>query len=243
MENFRTMKYSVYIIAICSFLITGCAKLKNDITKSVPLEAFNEIEIGASFEIELRESTNYNIEISGSEYFAEKVTFAVVDSVLTLNTDAKGKWLHPKKNKIKLIIDCPALKKCTAYETCNLKTLNPITTHEFGYIAGGKLNTANIEVNNDVCYFWNNSPCGGTITFSGTCNEFKSWGNSLISVNAKNLATSYAYIENKSKNDVLLTVTGILQYAITGKGNIQVFGQPAVVDLITDTGDGQLILH
>jgi hypothetical protein len=62
-------------------------------------------------------------------------------------------------------------------------------------------------------------------------------------VNAKNLVTSYAYIENKSKNDVLLTVTGILQYAITGKGNIQVFGQPAVVDLITDTGDGQLILH
>ncbi|ASS50544.1 MAG: hypothetical protein A3D31_13350 [Candidatus Fluviicola riflensis] len=242
MEKSRAMKNVVYLLLSCVFLLAGCAKMNNDVTKSVELEAFNEIELGESFEIELRESPTYHIEISGSEHFVDKVTFGIVNGSLVIDTDARAKWMHPKNNKIKIVIDCPALRKCTAYETCNIKTLNPITTPEFGLIVGGKLNTANIEVNNDICYFWNYYPCGGKITFNGACNQFKLWGNSLITVNARNLVTSYAYIENKANNDVSLTVTGILQYTIGGKGNIRAYGQPTVIDLISDTGEGELIL-
>jgi len=42
---------------------------------------------------------------------------------------------------------------------------------------------------------------------------------------------------------VFLTVTGIQQYAITGTGNIQAFGEPTVIDVVSNTGGGELILH
>jgi hypothetical protein len=60
-------------------------------------------------------------------------------------------------------------------------------------------------------------------------------------VNARDLQTDYALIENGSQGDCIVNVNTTLEYSITGIGNIKYSGTPSQIVQRAITGTGQLI--
>ncbi|MFN5371766.1 MAG: hypothetical protein ACK5B6_09915, partial [Bacteroidia bacterium] len=72
----------------------------------------------------------------------------------------------------------------------------------------------------------------------------KIWNFAIMRVDASACKTRYAWVENSSKADVLVDVNEQIDYAIGGKGNIYVEGNPAkIVELKPATDDGKLIIY
>ena len=79
---------------------------------------------------------------------------------------------------------------------CDIKTSNPITSNEFGLVLMGKVNHANLELDCNNFYYWNNFPCGGNLTLYGKTNILDLWNFAIMSIDAKNLIAQNAKIEN-----------------------------------------------
>ncbi len=231
------------LLLICLSLLFSCKKEIMEKSIISELEPFNQIEFNNAFEVFITEDSIFSIRIVGDEKAIEDVSFKVENNTLSINNDGKMRWLSPTKNKIFIYIYSQALSKIEAAEGCNIQTLNPITSEEFGLILKGKMNQASLELNSKIFYYWNNFPCGGKLTLWGETEELKIWNFAIISVDAKNLTAKYAIIENSSKGDCEVTVLNKLEYSISGTGNIHLYGSPSEIIVNNLSSSGRLIQH
>lgn len=237
----QQVKYLLFILVIAAF--SGCQKYKNRVSEEHQLDGFHTLILDDSFEVELVESDGYKVTIEAAEKYIDQIKWEITDSTITFTNESKRKWMHPAHNKIKLRISCPSLKLIKAFESCSVKTIEPITTYEFGIIVGGKLNMADLEFNNSVVYCWNYFPCGGTLKFSGNTNTVKVWSTAILTVDSRNLNANDAYIVHNGKNDLFLYANQLFNYSIQGNGNLNVYGNPGQVQEVDKSGNGELILH
>lgn len=204
-------------------------------------DAFHSIELNSSFQVYLIQDSLYSVRIEADEDILEKIEIKNEDSTLKISDQSGWKWLRPTKNKVKLYISCNRPKTLMVNETCNIETINPIISQEFGMIMASKLNEANLSVQCSVVYFFNNHPMGGKITLRGTTDRFKAWPTALVQIDAKDLESNVALIENSSKGDVHVKCSEALVYKISNTGNIYCYGTPDKFEFQGDTGKGDLI--
>ena len=121
--------------------------------------------------------------------------------------------------------------------------MNPITTYEFGIVLGSKANTADIQVDNEVTYYWNDFPCGGKLTFRGKTGTIKLWNTAIMTVDASALQAEKGFIENNSKGNCIVNLSELLEYQIEGEGDIIVYGQPVEVKDKGSSNSGELVLR
>lgn len=233
------LKKCTYLL-VMTIVITACKKDEEQIQKTIPLSAFHSIFINGAFEVDLMEQNESAIEILGSESFVNATKVELIDSVLTIENDKSYKWTRPNNNITKLIIKGMGIKVLHANESCQINSLNPITTKEFGIILKSKANTANIQLDNESFYYWNNFPCGGKLTLKGQTKEMKLWNTAIMSVDAIALECEYALVENDSKGDCLINVSQRLDFKINGEGNIVLYGNAESKDL-GSSNSGRLI--
>lgn len=235
----------LYIMLIQLLLLLGaCKKVTNLEADHTDIDPFHEILMNSSFDLYLTEGAEYSVRIVADEDIIEHITIDVTDSLLTIDNDKKFKWLTPTKNKVKVYVTSPPLKTVTANETCFVRTLTPITSHEFGMVFLNKANNADLELDCNIFYYWNNYPCGGTLTLNGACNVLKVWNVAIADVQAENLNAKEAEISNNSKGDCVVRVTDFLKYTVLGEGNVEVYGAPIdVVESEPSLGAGKLIIH
>lgn len=232
-------KAFTYLLVLASL---ACGKDDDSIRRKESLPPFHSIEINDSFEVFLVEGIEYSLEMEGAESFIEKMKFSVADCVLTLSNDKKIKWNDPKDNTIKLWISAKQLKFLKANETCEIKTVNPITTYEFGIVLGSKANEANLQLNNEIFYYWNDFPCGGKLTLSGKTTELKLWNTAIMTVEASALQAERGFIENDSKGDCIANISDYLEYQIEGEGDVVIYGQPNTIKDKGSSSGGKFVL-
>lgn len=231
----------IVIFALFLSALFSCQKEEID-TKVIPLQPFTEVQLNSTFEIGLQEDSVYYIELVGDEKLLDYVEYRVEEEVLKLSNSKKLKWLQPTKNKIQIIIHSLPLSQVEANEACNITTINPITSDEFGLVVGGKLNNARLELNCKVFYFWNNFPCGGELELFGKTNQLKLWTDALYVVDAKRLNADYGNITNRSIGDIHVLINDRLDYSIHNKGNINLYGNPAeIYEMETSSSSGKLV--
>ncbi len=234
------MKNLIVILSCCLGLFS-CSKEKID-NKVVQLSPFVEVEINNTFLIELEEDSVFYIEVIGDEKLIDHVEYKVEAEKLILANSKRLKWTQPTKNKTRIVIHSLPLSKVLANESCFITTNNPITSQEFGLVLGSKLNEADLELNCDVFYFWNNFPCGGTLELSGQTREVKLWTDALFAVDARNLNASYGNVINRSKGNVAVRVNDKLDYSIQNEGDINLYGSPNdIFEIEPSTSSGKLI--
>ncbi|MEQ8908135.1 MAG: DUF2807 domain-containing protein [Vicingaceae bacterium] len=233
-------KLLTYLLIFGAF---ACGKDDESIRKKESLPPFHSIEINDSFEVYLVEGNEYSIEMEGAESFVDKMKFSVSDCTLVLSNEKIIKWNDPKDNTLKLWLTAKQLKFLKANETCDIKTVNPITTYEFGIVLGSKANQANIQVNNEVLYYWNDFPCGGKLTLSGKTTELKLWNTAIMTVDASALQAKRGFIENDSKGNCIASISDYLEYQIEGEGNVIVYGQPGTIKDKGSSNSGELMLR
>lgn len=234
------MKKILYIPLLILFF--GCKK-EEKVNLIVSLDAFHSVEINSSFEVQLQEDNSYYIEIIGSQDFVEAVEHEVSDSTLKLSSTAGNKWTHPTDKQVIIVVHAPPLKLVTANETSMVRTNTPITSHEFGLIMKGKSNTADLDVQGDIFYYWNNFPTGGLLTLRGQVHDLKIWNTGIMTVDARDMIAAYAQIENDAESDCIVTVSQKIRWAITDEGNIHVYGNPPYQEQIDHSGSGGFIVH
>jgi hypothetical protein len=235
------MKNYIYIIIMVLITAISC---KNEMLKEhnyTNINPFNKIEFNSSFDVFLTEDSIFKIKVIADEDVIDNISFKVIDSVLIFNNGTNNKWLSPTKNKIELYINSKQITRIDADQTCKIKTLNPITTEEFGIIFHNKANEATINLSNQKFYYWNDFPCGGKLTLIGNTNDIGIWNTGLTTIDAKNLVAKTAYIENKSKGNCTLTILEKLEYSIFGEGNIILYGSPTEIIKDKVTSSGKLI--
>jgi hypothetical protein len=232
-------KLAVILFFVVSLL--SCQK-EEQTEKLIQLSPFSKVVLNSTFEISLQEDSLYFIEVSGDEKLIDFVEYKVVGEELRLSNSKKYKWLQPTKNKIRIVIHSLPLAKVTSNEACNISTVNPITSEEFGLEVGGKLNNAQLELNCNVFFFWNNFPCGGKLELTGQTNQVKLWTDALYTVDARNLNAGYGNVINRSIGDINVQVNDRLDYSIHNKGDINLYGNPSeIFELEARTSSGKLM--
>jgi hypothetical protein len=236
------MKPLLILFSILSLFIS-CKKEDSETNRIINLEPFEQIKINDAFEVFITEGNDYSIEIVGDEKDIEYVNGIVENNTLTLENPRKIKWISPKNNTIKIYVTSPPLKRITASGGCNIKTLTAITSVDFGLILTGKSSQANLELNGNRFYYWNNFPTGGKLTLSGKTEILNIWNYAIMSVDAKNLISKHAIVENSSQGDCEVTVINKLEYRINEKGNIHAYGEPTEIISNGLFSSGRLIQH
>lgn len=236
------MKYILFFAYIFIILIS-CKKEVDISTRDVEVKPFNHIKLEDAFELYLSEGPAYSVRLEGDGKVIEKVNFTVEKDTLFIADNRSFKWTTPRKNKIKVFITSPPLKRVQANGGNTIRTLTPITSEEFGLILSGKSCEAEIDLDVNTFYFWNNFSTGGKLTLRGNTNVLKIWNVALMSVDAGKLNSKTAIIENDSKGDCIVKVNNKLEYKITGTGNIQLYGNPTQLIELEASSTGQLISH
>ena len=233
-------KYLYFLVLIVFFW--SCSKPEALESKFVKLEAFDKIAFNNPFDIYLTEDTCYSLEIIADGDRIKNIDYSLVDSVLTLTNRTKFKWLKPTKNKIEIYIHSKPLKKVWLNETCHLHTLNPITSESFGLILKSKMNEATLDLDCRGFYYWNNFPCGGKLTLKGKAHHIKLWNYAILTIDAQELTTQEALVENNSQGDCTVNVSEELVYSITNSGNINLYGNPNRVIKNEISSSGRLVI-
>jgi hypothetical protein len=236
------MQKSIY--TICALLFLASCQKEEVITGSAKqTSAFDKIEIDGSFDVVWAEDSVFSVQFAADRIFFDALSYELNDGVLIIHDGKSPRWRNPEAKKPLVRISGNHLKQIYLRETCYLTSETPIKSDEFGLVAVSKLNMADIELDCKVFYYWNSHPCGGEIKLRGTTDELKIWNFAIMKVDASACRTRYAWVENSSKSDVLVNVQEQIDYAIGGKGNILVQGNPQkLVELKPATDSGKIIL-
>jgi hypothetical protein len=222
-------------------LCFGCNK-GEFITRSHEPEAFTQIVFDSPYEVVFHPADFFRIGIQGHEDFVQAVQFTWADSTLIVKTDARATWMHPEDNKIRLDIFGDSLREIRANETCHISSSDSLHAEELGLVVGSKLNISNLILDCRTFYYYNNFPCSGTMRFSGKVEELKIWNSALMEVDASTCQADYVLVENNSAGNCTVNAQNRIDYRIGGNGDIRVYGQPQVINILGISGDGELIL-
>jgi Putative auto-transporter adhesin, head GIN domain len=237
------MKRIGFILGII-LLLNSCKKNNVDITKYKQLDAFDTIYLNSNFDVFLTEGNAYTIEIEGKEAHVANVELEVKEHTLSIHDNSTAKWRTPQQNKITLRITTTSLAKLVVNATCNIKTENAITSNEFGLALKGKANEANLELNCNKYASWSDHLTGGKLTLRGKANKAIIHFTAIMSVDAQELTTKEASIENDSQGDCSITVTEKFDYTLSNAGNINLFGPDSLAISRNEvTSTGELIWH
>lgn len=238
------MKKQFQILILIALVFASCNKEEDEIiSRSYTLESFDTIQLNDFFDVYLTEGPSFKMEVKASKAFMDHIEFNVVNNELSINNTKRLKWTNPKNNAVSLYITSNGLKEVHANETCNIKTLNPITTTEFGIILKSKANFAELDFDNETVYYWNNHPCGGKLILRGQAKELKIWNTALMTVEAQNLVCEKVLVENRSKGNCSVNASERIEYLIDGEGDIEVFGRPNELVQKSPNSGGQLIIR
>lgn len=226
------LTYYLIILFLPGILFTceSCGKGDDEIIlQQFDLPAFDSIELDAVFDVEIIEDEHYSLQITGTADVTKDLTYKIQNEKLIITNSNIKLWTHPKTNPPKLTISCKGLTRIEAKETCNIKSLNTITTETFGILLGGKLNIAELMLDCKNFYYWNTSPVGGRLTLKGKADNIAIYNGALMEVDADEFPCDLATVYNGSKSDVHVFVRQKLDYSISGTGNIYLSGNPAEI--------------
>jgi hypothetical protein len=227
------------LVGLGLMLLASCRK-SDPMQRTQSVEAFHTLQLNSDFEVELMQDSLYAVEVFSDADYIDALHIEVRDSILRISNEGKARWRKPSKSKVRLRVHAHGLRLVEANEACFVRTVNPIESHEFGLITRGKLNQADLELNNTVFYTWNAHPCGGKIRLRGTTDQLKIWNVAIMAVDASACIARYALVENLSKADVSVQVTEYLEYRLKGSGSIYLKGNPALNEA-EHSGSGQFI--
>jgi Putative auto-transporter adhesin, head GIN domain len=231
--NVKLIRYINFIILLflgIQFICTSCGKGEDElVVQNFDLPAFDSLILDAVFDVEIVEDEHFSLRITGTAEVIKDLTYTVQNDKLTITNSNSKLWTHPKTNPPILRISGKGLTRIEAKETCNIKTLNTITTTSFGILLGGKLNIADLMLDCTNFYYWNTSPVGGRLTLKGKTDNLAIYNGALMEVDAIEFPCDVATVYNGSKSDVHVFVRNRLDYSISGTGNIYLSGHPGEI--------------
>ena len=230
----------LYFISLL-LVFWSCSK-DEEVVKTFDLEKFNKIEFDDSFEVRFHTSQEFRIVASGTDRFIDELNVISQGDSVFVENKIKRAWLRPESNKVILDVYCDSISEIRANESCDITSVDTLRSDDLVVIVGSKLNIADLKVNCRVFGYYNLFPCGGSMTFSGKADQVNIWNDALMEVEASRLSANRAFVENRSGAVCKVKVLDELSYSILNRGDIFLSGNPDVINLIENSGEGELVL-
>lgn len=236
----------IYIFIIIVISLFSCQKASDcfsssgkEIVVEQALANFDSLYVNDVFDIELIQDTINKICIKGKEAFVNSTYFNIENNTLILNNSHKCKFAKPKNNSVLINLHVKRISFIRLNASSKVFSNNTLFNYEsIGLVATSKYNEADLNVNCDVFYYWNNHLNGGRINIKGQADIIKLWNVSLASVDASNLYVRKALVENSSKGYCKVNVSEILNCKIKGTGNVYCIGNPGEVNYVDSASIG-----
>jgi len=231
---------------ICYLLLitcTACHKQDNSSVIEKKLSEYDTLILNSVLDVELIQDTINYIRLQSHPTVLKHLETEVTNGNLFIENTYNGNFLMPEQSKVWIQLHTNGLSKIIVNQTCLVHNTVPLTGKELGLVMAGKVNQADLVLQCETFYYWNNFPCGGQIKLSGQVKNLKLWNVALMGIDAKGLQSENALVENNGKADCKITCSQHFTGKLTGDGHILLWGKPTTVMLNEQSGAGELQLQ
>lgn len=212
---------------------------KKSSVKQADLEVFNSITLPDYLDVYWKQSTEYKIEITGSEKLIPYLTWELAGDTLNISYQSKCEWLRNHRNRIAVTITSPQLEYVEMVGSSTFESIDTITNN-FTFSTFINYEDHKILVKNDASYFKINGGAS-VLNISGTTHFTYFYSFGFGQINAKSLFSPHAYIDNASLSTTEIYSDSLLEIKQQKSGTINYYGNPDSIRILHQSGEGPII--
>lgn len=239
------IKFLPVYFSLISIFIGGCEKVNElytddrEMVKEVPLEPYNYVRIWSISDIRLVEDTVCKAVLKGKRSVVNNISFKQEDKRIFVREKGTNQWYRGTERPV-IAFHFTNLQYFRIEEPAQLWSEDTIHSENLKIIVANELSEVDLILDTESFYFENWTTNTGTYKFSGKCNNsnIKLYGSGRLQ--AKNLITAHAVIEQHSIANGYFFVQDTLEVYTKSKGNIYYTGNPKRIIFERDAS-GRLI--
>lgn len=246
MKKAVTYPRFVLIVAIITFLSCNkehapdCFQKAGEVkTMWRDIDAFTSLELRDYLNVELVDSSDYAIQLTGPGNLLPEISTEIEQGKLTIENRNTCNFVRSFKNKITVRIFAPDFSDIQNYSTGDITSVGILTSDEFRIDNRNAAGTITVQLDVDTAVI---------STHTGVCDVVVK-GESIITqlfnqgvgvIDARDLHTTDAFVNNSSINDVFVNTNGYFFALIEFSGNVYYTGTPNHIDQSV-RGEGRVI--
>jgi hypothetical protein len=203
------------------------------------LDDFFSIELNDYIQYELLDTTYFGVIITAPGNLIDDIETEVKEGELVIRNANRCNFVRSYKNKISIRICAPDFRDIQNYATGDIISVNAITGDLFSIENRGAAGLQQLTLMTDTVNIASHTGVSDAV-IAGECDVLYLFSQGLGKVDALELHSNHAFVNNSSLNDVFVFAKNYLFSYIEFSGNIFYSGNPAVIDESIE-GEGQLI--
>lgn len=226
-------------------LILSCTKSEflisePDIIKEEILPPFGEIIVNGIFDIELKNSPEFSIKLTGKKGILANISFQVHEGAMILNDGNSFRWL-PDYPRVKVTIFFPDIKNLTLNTSSKVHSGDTLDVTHLSIVSDGQFAEIDLFVNTINLSLKTGWADYGSYTFRGHAenSDLTIFGSARL--DAIELQTNNAQIRNSSMGNCYVNVKSQLRVWLGHYGNIYYHGTPEEIIIESMVSRGRLI--
>jgi hypothetical protein len=202
------MNKTIAAAIFAALTLPATAFAESDISKTLDLTDFSQIEIAGVFELEVSVGGDYRIELSGPESEMARVTASVKGDTLVLNTRDRKRGERKKRDRdaVKAVVSLPSLT---------------------GIDVSGVVEASADGIDAEV--FSADLSGVGEVTLSGACGRFDADVSGVGELDAKGFECRDVDVDVSGVGEATVYASGSVDARVSGIGEINVYGSPKSV--------------
>ena len=207
-------------------------------TEERNLEAFSAVELNDYIQYELCDTNYYGVLITAPGNLISDIETEVEGGKLTIRNTNKCNFVRSYKNRITIRICAPDFQDIQNYSTGAITTVNAMQGSLFSIDNRGAAGVHRLLLKVDTVNIASHTGVSDAIV-SGQCDVVYLFNQGLGVIDAGQLQSQSAYVNNSSLNDMYVNVRDYLYAYILFSGSVFYDGNPSSIDQIVE-GNGSL---
>ncbi len=227
MKQFIFLLTAIVILNSCDY-ITGSGNL---ITEKRPVTNFTGINVGGSFDVEVKIGPVAEVTVEADDNVIKYVETIVSGNILKIRTEG----LHSMNNvHLKVYITVPALRSIKASASAEVKVLNVVRVE--GRLSFDASSSADIEADVDAPEVDAEGSSSGSVTLSGKTKNYTARVSSSGDIKSFELLTENTKVSANSSGSAEVHASVALDANASSSGDITYRGAATVKKSISSSG-------
>lgn len=239
------IKYLPLFLFLLSIFTGGCEKVNElytddrEVVKEIALDRYNYVRIWSVCDIRLVEDTVCKAVIRGQKSVVNNISFTQENQKIFVREKGTNQW-HRGTERPLVEFHFTNLRYFRIEEPSHLWSEDTIHSENLKVIAANGLSEVDLIIDTDSFYLENWTTNTGEYKLSGQCKKFHVKLCGSGSLQAEDLNTFHAVIEQNSIAHGYLSVEDTLEVSTFNKGNIYYSGNPKKI-IFEQNASGKLI--
>ena len=215
-----------------------CFKSTGEIIRqSREVQSFHAIDVEEKVDVVIRQDSVFSVEVEAGENIIDGITTEFTDGTLFISNENKCNWVRSYNHPMVVYVTVPELTTITQHGNGNIRSTGLLVMDT---LDAEVWNSGNITLNVQSTQMYVRQHVSvGDVTLTGTVDNLYVYNNGNAFCRSQGLVAETAQVDSRGTGDTHVFVDNLLEYGITGRGNIYLYG--AATASGTTTGAGNLI--